>query len=522
MRSEEYWAARAAAIEAECQEYAGDAAERIIRLYETAIDDINSSIRGIFAEYVRTSGIDEAKARELLAHAEQDKQYGELMALLEAAETDEEAAEYAARINAQAYGARMTRLEGVKQRIYIEMKKAGAAEKAIIAKAAEKVINTAYYTTIYDTAKGFNYGVDFALLPKRTIKQLSEAQWLGSNYSSRVWKNNADFIKTLQDTIERGIAGQMTIDQMAQRLEDFATATDGKSVRYVTERLVRSEVGHFREEGRVTAYEEAGAEKYTFLAALSERTCDVCGSLDGRTFNIAERIPGVNAPIIHPNCRCVTVIGDFNIGARRARDPAKSFWKDGQFIEGESYIVNGNVTFEQWKAGLSPEQKQAMETHVKEYSQNRNERGKKKTVDKSGGSGIMSMRGDDVLEYIRLGHIDTSLLEKEFGKIQTSDTIITNERTDHIKEQHPEDYELFEKYAKDIIQNPESIIKDGKNAGTVFMAKRLPSTNMNVVLRLALSSDKSGLKNSVMTAYRIRDKNLAKLERKNKVLYKKE
>ena len=126
-----------------------------------------------------------------------------------------------------------------------------------------------------------------------------------------------------------------------------------------------------------------------------------------------------------------------------------------------------------------------------------------------------------MLEYIRLGRIDTSLLEKEFGKLQTSDAIITNERTAHIKEQHPEDYELFEKYAQDIIQNPECIIKDGKNVGTVFMVKRLPSTNMNVVLRLALSSDKPNLKNSVMTAYRIRDKNLARMERKNKVLYKK-
>ena len=110
------------------------------------------------------------------------------------------------------------------------------------------------------------------------------------------------------------------------------------------------------------------------------------------------------------------------------------------------------------------------------------------------------------------------MLEKEFGKLRTSDTIITNERTAHIKERHPEDYELFEKYARDIIENPEIIIKDEKNTGTVFMVKRLPSTNMNVVVRLALSEDDPKLKNSVMTAYRIRDKNLIKLERRNKCI----
>lgn len=132
------------------------------------------------------------------------------------------------------------------------------------------------------------------------------------------------------------------------------------------------------------------------------------------------------------------------------------------------------------------------------------------------------MRGDKVLEYDVIGNINPQLLETEFGKLQTSETIITNERKNHILLLHNEDYSLFEKYAKEIIENPEIIIKDEKNIGTVFMVKHLPSTNLNIVLRLALNSDNSGLKNSVMTAYRIRNKNLKKMEKKNKILYKKE
>ena len=132
------------------------------------------------------------------------------------------------------------------------------------------------------------------------------------------------------------------------------------------------------------------------------------------------------------------------------------------------------------------------------------------------------MRGDKVLEYDVIGNINPQLLETEFGKLQTSETIITNERKNHILLLHNKDYSLFEKYAKEIIENPEIIIKDEKNIGTVFMVKHLPSTNLNVVLRLALNSDNSGLKNSVMTAYRIRNKNLKKMEKKNKILYKKE
>lgn len=74
----------------------------------------------------------------------------------------------------------------------------------------------------------------------------------------------------------------------------------------------------------------------------------------------------------------------------------------------------------------------------------------------------------------------------------------------------------------DAITNPDCIIKDEKHAGTVFLIKKLEGTNLNVVVRLVLCSDNDKLKNSVMTFYRIREKNLKKLEKKNKVLYRKE
>lgn len=127
-----------------------------------------------------------------------------------------------------------------------------------------------------------------------------------------------------------------------------------------------------------------------------------------------------------------------------------------------------------------------------------------------------------VTEIQNLGKINTKVLEKEFGKIQTDEIIVTNERIDHIKERHPEDYDLFEKYGRESVSAPDLIIKDIKNKGTVFMVKKLPETNLNVVVRVVLETDDSKLKNSVMTFYRIRERNLKKLIEKNGMLYKKE
>ena len=125
-------------------------------------------------------------------------------------------------------------------------------------------------------------------------------------------------------------------------------------------------------------------------------------------------------------------------------------------------------------------------------------------------------------EIIKLGKINTQPLEKEFGSIQTDEIIITGERIEHIKIRHPEDYELFEKYSAETIKSPDVIIKDEKNPGTIFMVKKLLESNLNVVVRLVLKTDNPDLKNSVMTFYRIRNKNLYKLEKKNKLLYKRE
>ena len=117
-----------------------------------------------------------------------------------------------------------------------------------------------------------------------------------------------------------------------------------------------------------------------------------------------------------------------------------------------------------------------------------------------------------------LGKINIDVIEKEFGNIQTDEIIVTNERENHIKDRHPEDYELFQKYGSETVNNPDFIIRDGKNLGTVFMVRKLPDTNLNVVVRVALDTDEEGLKNSVMTFYRIRERNLKKLIAKNSIL----
>lgn len=126
------------------------------------------------------------------------------------------------------------------------------------------------------------------------------------------------------------------------------------------------------------------------------------------------------------------------------------------------------------------------------------------------------------LELFSFARLNRKLIEGVFGRIVTDRVIVTGERIAHIKERHPEDYELFLKYSKDAVEFPDYIVRDSEHVGTVFMIKKLTCTNLNVVIRLVLETDNPLHMNSVMTFYRIREKNLLKLILKNGFLYKRE
>lgn len=121
-----------------------------------------------------------------------------------------------------------------------------------------------------------------------------------------------------------------------------------------------------------------------------------------------------------------------------------------------------------------------------------------------------------------IGKIDKTVFETEFGKLQTDEVVLTNERYAHILLRHPQDYSYFENYGVDAVNHPDYILKDEKHESTAFLIKRLPDVNINVVIRLAIETDDEGLKNSIMTFHRVRDSNLKKMLTRNKMLYKRE
>ena len=125
------------------------------------------------------------------------------------------------------------------------------------------------------------------------------------------------------------------------------------------------------------------------------------------------------------------------------------------------------------------------------------------------------------MKYI--GKLDINKLGKYKDKIVTKDIILTNERELHIKENHFSEFDRIISNIANVVATPDKILEDLNNKDTImFIGKLTPNNNLNVIVKLNITNSKEHPKNSIMTAWIIRDKNLIKLENKNKILYKRE
>lgn len=114
--------------------------------------------------------------------------------------------------------------------------------------------------------------------------------------------------------------------------EDIDSMID--RVKYIT--------SYYSNEKELKTYEALGIEYYMFMATLDDRTCDKCGELDRKVFEVKNAVQGINCPPMHMGCRCTTVAwfdDQLKDKQRRARDPKT----------GKTYLIPASVNYKEWK-----------------------------------------------------------------------------------------------------------------------------------------------------------------------------
>lgn len=470
MDSDEYWKKREEENLKKNLKTEAEYVKEINSYYDYMMDQIQKEINGFYAKYAKKEGITLAEAKKRVSKLDIEEYGRKAAKYVKEKEFSEEA-----NAEMRLYNATMkiNRLEMLKANIGLELVDGfNRLQK--------------YFDQILTDRTLKEFERQAGILGKaiqnnaKAAESIVNASFHNAKFSDRIWMYQ-DMMKTeLSKLLQEGMIQGRNPRQLASHLQKLFGVSKSDA-----QRLMRTELARVQTEAQKRSFEQNGFTQYEFIALGS--ACDICREIDGKHFDVEKMMPGANAPPMHPNCRC-----------------SVAAWEDDSDYEEWLDFLDKGGTTEQWN-------------RLKKNG---------KLVAKGSESDIIKASSTkevaDVAIIRHLGSINTTPLEKEFGKIRTDEIIVTNERLNHIKERHPEDYDLFEKYGKDSVENPDFVIKDGKHDGTVFMVKKLQETNLNVVVRVVIETDKEGLKNSVMTFYRIRERNLRKLIDKNSLLYKKE
>lgn len=149
---------------------------------------------------------------------------------------------------------------------------------------------------------------------------------------------------------------------------------------------------------------------------------------------------------------------------------------------------------------------------------------KKEIVAEAPQCGTMNVSEDKGnIEVHNIGKIDIEIYKCITEDITTDEVIITDERIGHIKERHPNDYERYCRYMKEIVEDPQYIIETIKPKTALILKEFNDGTEpFKTVLRLKTSEDNEGYKNSIITFMKINEKEWRRLINNKKILYKKE
>lgn len=299
-------------------------------------------------------------------------------------------------------------------------------------------------------------------------KAVLETAWSGEHYSTRIWHNTAAIAQRVRDDVTDMVVQGKGISQVRRRLmEDFSVAYSDAS------RLVRTEAAYVRNQAALTRYRQNGRRKVRWITGESDgRECSVCRERDGKEYDIdaAPRLPA------HPNCRCCYApVVEAGLTGEDAEAP-------------EEAATDKPAAPLQWNA----------ENDIIASS----------TTD--GGGSVHT-----------IARIDKDIYSCVTNDIVTDEVILTEERIAHIKEHHPNDYERYGHFIKQMLEEPDYII-DSELPNTAFVLKEFKedAKQFRLILRLHTSTDEAGHKNSVITFQYVKAKEYRRLVKNKNVLYK--
>lgn len=343
MAYEDYWIRRADKRMAEAQSGNAGTLNAIKTSYDAAIKELNQDIDRLFFRFMAHGGLSEEAAKELLSQpliqAELD-QIRSRIGLIQDADVKDKLMR---QLKASVTRAGISRLEALREDIYIQISRMADAEIRMTGKRYFELVENEYLHNIFDFQQHLGFAYSFSKIPTGVIQQIINEDWSGKHYSKRIWGNALVIGKRIEDTVEQLLLKGSMTGSSSRRLAAELDKITGAGL-YAAERLIRTETTYFVAMADLEAARQRGTKKLRFVATLDQRTSEACREHDGKIIPIGDAVPGRNIPPLHPFCRSVIidVIDGLIHKVRRARDPKT----------GKNVLVPADMNYTEWRKSL--------------------------------------------------------------------------------------------------------------------------------------------------------------------------
>lgn len=132
-------------------------------------------------------------------------------------------------------------------------------------------------------------------------KVTATTKWKETGFSDRLWANNKEFRDKVYHSVTKMILRNQKPDRFAKDLIKFSKLAE-KNAYNAARGLLLNEVGNTLTLTQGIIFANNGFEKYQYICEPT--ACELCIPLDEQIFNLKDMIGGVNAPQIHPYCKC--------------------------------------------------------------------------------------------------------------------------------------------------------------------------------------------------------------------------
>lgn len=338
MNSREYWRRRE---EEALKHYIKEEAaydRELKRIYQNMLDSCQKEIESFYAKYAAAEGISISQAKRRVSK-------------LDIAAYERKAAKYVKEKNFSKKANEEMRIYNATMKINrLEMLKANIGLETI-----------AGHDEIEKFMAGILKGRTMDELERqagilgKTVKnnaQLANAIVNGSfhngTFSDRIWQYQDLMRQDLGKLLQQGLIQGKGARAIAKDLRKYWYGNDPKTgggAKYCMERLMRTELARVQTEAQKQSFDRNGFDHYIFI--VNGGCCPLCeatakkkgGFSEAGVYLVKDMMPGLNAPPMHPNCRCST-----------------ASWVDPEEYEAWQDFLDQGGTTEEWE-----KQKKALE-----------------------------------------------------------------------------------------------------------------------------------------------------------------